>query len=286
MKQGKTRLKVSVLRKSTKKYNDIKRLECFDASLYTADYILSKALDIGENILRCGGEPHRIEDTITRICGAYGAVHTDVFALPSLVIAGIRMSDGTTSSQVRRIYKTSNNMYKLDAMNKLSRDVCSGEVPLSDVDACIAVAQNKKPFPKLLSLFGGIIAASGFAVFFGGSLWDALAAAIAGLLVSLLNLHKVNLSNQMLYTVFTSFIGAMCGLLLVHYGIGENIDMVMIGTIMLLIPGLAFGNAVRDLLFGDTVSGVIQLVQAILVAIMVAFGFIVAILCFGGVFNV
>ena len=271
--------------KNKKPKNAVSKLEIADASLYTADYILSKALDIGENILRCGGEPHRIEDTIERICSAYGAVHTDVFALPSLVIAGIRMSDGTTSSQVRRIYKTSNNMYTLDAMNNLSRDVCCGAVSLGDVDNCISVALNKKPFPKLLNLLGGIIAAGGFAVFFGGNLWDALAAAIAGLVVSVINLHKVKLFNQMLYTVAASFVGAMCALVLVHFGIGQNIDMVMIGTIMLLIPGLAFGNAVGDLLFGDTVSGVIQLVQAILTAIMVAFGFIVAILVFGGVVN-
>ncbi len=272
------------MNKKNHKTSDINRVVLNDASLYTAEYILSKALDIGENILRCGGEPHRIEDTITRICSAYGAVHTDVFALPSLVIAGIRLSDGTTSSQVRRIYKTSNNMYKLDAMNKLSRDVCSGNISLDEVDSNIAVALNKKPFPKLLSLIGGIIAAGGFAVFFGGSLWDGLAAAIAGFVVSVINLHKVKSSSQMFYTVAASFIGAMCALLLVHFGIGENIDMVMIGTIMLLIPGLAFGNAVRDLLFGDTVSGVIQLVQASLVAVMVAFGFIVAIIVFGGIF--
>ena len=61
--------------------------------------------------------------------------------------------------------------------------------------------------------------------------------------------------------------------------------MILIGVIMLLIPGLAFGNAVRDLLFGDTVSGIIQLVQAVLTAVMVAFGFTVAMMIFGGVFN-
>ena len=83
------------------------------SSAYTAEYILGKALDIGENIIRCGGESHRIEDTVTRICTAYGAVHTDVFALPSLVIASIRLGDGSTASQVRRVYKTSNNMYSL-----------------------------------------------------------------------------------------------------------------------------------------------------------------------------
>ncbi len=269
--------------KKNKKAAAVEKLE-IKSSAYTADYILSKALDVGENIIRCGGESYRIEDTIERICSAYGAEHTDVFALPSLVIASIRMSDGTTASQVRRVYKTSNNMYKLDQMNSISRDVCSGKISLEDVEEKIHNALHNKPFPKYLSIVGGVLAAGAFAVFFGGNLWDALAAAIAGFFVSVMNRHKINMINKMLYTVAQSFVGAICGLLLVHFGIGQNIDMVMIGTIMLLIPGLSFGNAVRDLLFGDTVSGVIQLVQAILTAVMVAFGYIVAIMFFGRVF--
>lgn len=271
--------------KKRKKENLSPNTSVIDTALYTPDYILGRALDIGENILRSGGEAHRIEDTVTRICTAYGAEHTDVFALPSLVIASIRTHDGKTASEVRRVYKTANNMYRLDLLNNLSRDVCNGVVSLDDVQQKVAEVRSKKPFPKWLSLLGGVLGAGAFAVFFGGTLTDALAAAIAGLVVSVMNFHKVNLSNQMLYTVAESFVGAMCGLLLVHFGIGENIDMVMIGTIMLLIPGLAFGNAVRDLLFGDTVSGVIQLVRAILIAVMVAFGFIVAIMFFGGVFK-
>ena len=255
-----------------------------NGSAYTADYILGKALDIGENIIRCGGESYRIEDTIERICSAYGAEHTDVFALPSLVIASIRMSDGTTASQVRRVYKTSNNMYKLDEMNSISRDVCSGKISLEEVEEKIHSALHNKPFPKYLSIVGGVLSAGAFAVFFGGNLWDALAAAIAGFFVSVMNRQKINMINKMLYTVAQAFVGAICGLLLVHFGIGQNIDMVMIGTIMLMIPGLSFGNAVRDLLFGDTVSGIIQLVQAILTAVMVAFGYIVAIMFFGRVF--
>ena len=270
-------------KKNKQKVVPVEKIE-INSAVYTADYILGKALDIGENILRCGGESHRIEDTVERICSAYGAVHTDVFALPSLVVAGIKMEDGTTASQVRRVYKTSNNMYKLDEMNIISRDVCSGKIALEDVEEKIHYALHNKPFPKYLSIVGGVVAAAGFAVFFGGNLWDALAAAIAGFFVSVMNRQKINLMNKMLYTVAQSFIGALCGLLLVHFGIGQNIDMVMIGTIMLLIPGLAFGNAVRDLLFGDTVSGIIQLVQAVLTAVMVAFGFIVAIMFFGRLF--
>jgi len=254
-----------------------------DTALYTADYILCKALDIGENLLKCGGEPHRIEDTVTRICTAYGAVHTDVFALPSLVMAGVRMADGTTASQVRRVYKTANNMYRLDKINNLSRRICNGVTSLEDIDTEIKEIISSKPFNRFFALLGGTIAAGGFAVFFGGTIYDGLAAAIAGFLVSALNLHKIKFVNHMLYTIVVSFIGAFAGLTVHKLGLGDNLDMIMIGTIMLVIPGLAFGNAVRDLLFGDTVSGIIQLVQAIISAVMVAFGFITAIMVFGGI---
>ncbi len=264
------------------KADKIKRLENIDTQLYTADFILGKALDIGESILRCGGEPHRIEDTITRICMAYGAHCTDVFALPSLVMAGVKLQDGTVSSQVRRVYRTSNNMYRLDILNNLSRDVCNGKIKLEDIDEVIEKASNSRPFNRYLVLLGGVLAAGGFAVFFGGTLMDALAAAIAGFVVSALNLHKLKFVNQMIYTVAVSFIGALTGLAVYYLGVGDNLDMIMIGTIMLVIPGLSFGNAVRDLLFGDTVSGLIQFVQAILTAVMVAFGFIIAIMAFGG----
>ena len=252
---------------------------------YTSDYILAKALDIGENILRCGGEPNRIEDTVTRICMAYGAEFADIFALPSLIIANIRMKDGTHSSQVRRVYQNSNNMYLLEKMNNLSRDVCSKKVALQDVENEIEVAKKGRPFPNILCYIGGILGAGGFAVFFGGNLYDALVAAVAGIVVTFFNLHKTAFVNQMIHSVVSSFVGAVVSLSLVYFGVGQNTDMILIGVIMLLIPGLAFGNAVRDLLFGDTVSGIIQLVQAILTAVMVAFGFTVAMMIFGGVFN-
>ena len=260
-----------------------KKVDGIDTSAYTPDYILKTALDIGELILRCGGEPHRIEDTIERVCSAYGAEHTEVFALPSLVISSVYMPDGKYSSQVRRIYQTSNDMYMLENVNKLSRDVCAGKVKLDDVEKSIDEIMAKKPFPRWLTYIGAVLGAGGFAVFFGGTLIDGLVAALAGLVINALNVHKAKFLNQMVHTVITSFIGAFFALLIVRLGLGDNSDKIMIGAIMLLIPGLAFGNAVRDLLFGDTVSGLIQIVQAILLAVMVAFGFAVALMIFGGV---
>lgn len=250
---------------------------------FSADFVLSKALNIAEAILKSGGEPHRIEDTVERICLAYGAASADVFALPSLIIAGIRMPDGTHSTQMRRVLKNENNMFRLDLANDISRKVCSFEIPLTDVDEKLKDIAEKEPYNPLWLYVGSILAAGGFAVFFGGTIIDCFAAMICGCFVTLLNRHRIKFINPLIHTVITSFIAGIVALLLIKFGIGDNTDMVMIGTIMLLIPGLSFGNAIRDLMFGDIISGIFQFVQATLIAVMVAFGFAAAGFVFGGV---
>ena len=53
-------------------------------------------------------------------------------------------------------------------------------------------------------------------------------------------------------------------------------DKVIIGDIMLLIPGLAFTNAGKDIFIGDTISGVMRLIETILWAAALALGFALA----------
>ena len=93
-----------------------------------ADYLLCLALDVGEALLKNGAEISRVEDTIERICRAYGAKHIEVFSIISCINAAIRMPDGSYSFQMRRVKSISNNLDALERMNALSRDVCR-EIP-------------------------------------------------------------------------------------------------------------------------------------------------------------
>ena len=56
-----------------------------------------------------------------------------------------------------------------------------------------------------------------------------------------------------------------------------NLDKIMIGDIMLLIPGIAMTNAIRDMLMGDTISGLMRLIESILWAGSLAVGFMASI---------
>ena len=63
-----------------------------------------------------------------------------------------------------------------------------------------------------------------------------------------------------------------------------DMDIMIISSIMLLVPGLAITNAIRDTVAGDYVSGVARALEAVIVAVAIAagIGFVLSIGMKGG----
>ena len=59
----------------------------------------------------------------------------------------------------------------------------------------------------------------------------------------------------------------------------------IIGTILPLVPGIAFTNGIRDLADGDYISGAVRLLDAILVFVCVAIGVGVVFMLYHRVFG-
>lgn len=247
----------------------------------TADALLCNALDIGEGILRCGGEIRRVEDTINRICYAFGAAHVEAFTITSLMIASVRMPDGSYSSQVRRILESSNDLHKLDMYNLISRRMCAHEISLDEAQVLIRQTKRSRPYPAWMQYIAGIFGAGGFALFFGGNLADAAAAAIIGAIIMILERHRPSYINSMAQAIISSFTAGLLAVVSSKLGLGINVDKVMIGTIMLLIPGMTIGTSIRDMLCGDLITGFFRLVQSLLMATIIALGYGAAILLMG-----
>ena len=247
-----------------------------------ADNVLRIALDIGEGLLRNGADVHRVEIAIEKICRTYGAVHVDVFSIHSLILVAIYMPDGSHSTQSRRTFDISNNLTRLELYNALSREICERKLNIDEVDSRIREIKKKKIYPFYVIMLGYVLASGSFAIFFGGSLRDGIAAALIGIFMYLLDEVKIDYFNKMAKTTLTSFVAGILACLSVRIGLGDNLDLIIIGTIMILIPGLSLGNSMRDLLGGDTLAGTIKIVQAIIIAIMIAIGYSLAILIAGG----
>ena len=116
--------------------------------------------------------------------------------------------------------------------------------------------------------------ASALSVFFGGTLMDGIAAALSGaILYATLHGSAVLRLNTIIQNMFCSAVTAISVLLLVRAGIGVQPDKIMIGDIMLVIPGLQLTNSLRDMINGDMISGLLNMSEALLKAVAVAIGF-------------
>ena len=238
-----------------------------------AEELLLTALDVAEHTLRCGGDVRRVEETITRICSAFGAVHIEAFTITSVIVASVCMPDGTRSQQMRRVHGNSNNLSTLETINSISRSLCEGKLTLSEAREAVKEARRKMAYPLWVYYLGAIFAAGGFAVFFGGSVLDGVAAALCGIVVTWLDKHVFPNVNQVAVTALSSFVAGLFASLLVLGGVGDNVEKVMIGAIMLLIPGVALSVSLQDLFGGELLSGALRFVHAILLALSVALGF-------------
>lgn len=241
------------------------------------EYLLCLALDVGEGMLRSGAEISRVEDTIERICCAYGAVHVEVFSIISFINAAIRMPDGSYSSQLRRIKSTSTNLGMLEKLNALSRRICNEKPALEEFDGEIRRLKHLPSYSVPLVCLASGLATGGFAMFFGGKWNDGIIAFLIGVIIGFLDLKMPSRINIMAKTVISSAIATAVAILSAKIGIADSADYVIIGSIMVLVPGIAFGTAMRDLLYGDLLAGTLKTLQAILLALMIAFGYMISV---------
>lgn len=245
-------------------------------------YIVECALDVGEAMLRTGAEILRVEDTIMRICTAYGGGIVDVFTILSLIILSWTTSEGKTYTQTRRIYSYGADLKKLEELNALSRYICTDKPSCSKITECVneIMCSNKKGISKR-KLAGCVLETGAFAVFFGGAVYDGFAAAIVGFILYFWDyFFAAGSRNRVVYSLLESTVAGILCLITVWIGIGQDIDKVMIGSIMLLIPGVNLMNSLRDMMCGDIITGILRLAEALMIAVAIAAGFGLALMIY------
>ena len=138
--------------------------------------ILSLAMDIGKSMIKCGAEIDRVEETIIRICHAFGMKKTEVFSIVSMINVTTVDQDGHAFTQSRRVYSYSTNLGRLERLNSLSRSICCQAVSFDEAREILDTIIGEKNGFHTTACIGAVLAAGGFAVFFGGTIKDCLAA--------------------------------------------------------------------------------------------------------------
>ncbi len=243
--------------------------------------LLNLALTIGERLLCSGAEVSRVEDSISRICKAYGAKYVDVFTITSSIVLTAHF-DETIITQTRRIKKYDTNFNEFDYINNLSRTICENKPELTYIEQQLnSLCTQENKYKKYIGWF---LVAGAFTMFFGGDLTDAVVSAIIAVVARLtLTFLKYVKLNNIISNIILSFIISSLSFIFSIMNTNCNPDKIIIGNIMLLIPGIALTNAIKDLITGDTMTGLLRFSEALLTAIAIAGGYFLTTMIFGGV---
>lgn len=235
--------------------------------------VISLALDAGTKILSAGGETYRVEDTMNRIMESFGVKEADSFVTPTgIVVSGIDPK-GRPVSRVKRIPSLTVDLEKISLINDLSRKITVDHLSPEEFRIKLNEIMERKQYPLWLDLICSGIVAGSFTIFFNGTFIDGIFGFIIGLLLMLTSLLVKSLK---LSSFFQNSFGGMVAVFVSHIcynlGLSNNTDPVIIGSIMLLVPGISMTNAIRDTFKGDYLSGITRASEALVTASGIAFG--------------
>ena len=235
--------------------------------------LLDLVTDLGYELAMAGAETFRVEESIQRVMAAYG-MNAEVFAIPNYLMVSIIDDDGKPITRMRRIGSHGNNLDAVEKFSSLSRAFCNRKPDPVEGQKWLEIVRGKLCRYSLpMQYVGFFVGAAGHALFFGGSWIDFFCSGICGMLVGFVNqfLGKRK-ANQFFSTIASAFLMAMLAYAMYALGITKNPDAVNIGALMILVPGLLFTNAMRDIIYGDTNSGINRCVQVVLIAMGIALG--------------
>lgn len=245
---------------------------------------LSKIIDMasyaGKILLESGADIVRVEETISHIMRSYGVRDFEVFTVAN----GIFISSGDCKRgidapkrhdylRIRSIPLISTNLGKLDAVNTLSRDIEQGKY--KDVDEAfsrLCEIESMRPLPPAVRMLGSALASSGLCYTFGGTFVDAAIAFVVGFLffATAIYLDEKKLSRLLTNIICSAALTLIAAIFTTY--LAGNMDRVMIGCLMPLVPGVSFTNAIRDIAASNYISGAVRLIDALLVAFGIAIG--------------
>ncbi|MBD3920610.1 threonine/serine exporter family protein [Paenibacillus sp. PR3] len=239
---------------------------------YSWDKVTEVCLLAGKIMMQNGGETYRVEDTMMRIAAAYGKDNSHSYVTPTGILFAI--DGGAPGTRLIRINERSNDLRKVTLVNDVSRRISRGELTPAEACALLKDIDSKPPvYRPLLQVASATLASGCFLLMFNGTAADIVPSAIAGgagftALVLFQRYVPAKLFAELLAAVV---VGALA-CLFVSIGIGHELDRIIIGAVMPLVPGLLLTNAVRDLMAGHLVSGLSKGAEAFLTAFAIGTG--------------
>lgn len=245
-------------------------------------HILSIAMEAGKIMLENGAEIYRVEDTMARISKYYGAKDQHFFVLTNGIFVSGEEVDGKTFAKVEHIPVHGADLSKVIAINQLSREISQGKYTLDEVEKKLEEIRNSKNRPFIIQVLATALGSGCFSVLLNGTLRDGLCSFISGIALGffitlIFKPYLSKISGNIIGGMLVTLICVLCK----HFGFADSLTSMIGGSVIPLVPGVAFVNGIRDIGDEDYISGSVRLLDAMLVFLCIAVGVAAVLICYG-----
>jgi len=239
------------------------------------DHLTFETIEIcllaGKIMLQSGAETSRVEDTMTRMATSLGLPRSHSYVTPTGIIFS---TDGAEPAKLIRITERTTDLSKVAEVNNVSRALTSGAITMPEARLRLReIEQDKHTYPIWFQIVAAAISSGCFLIMFRGGWYDFIPAVLCGGLGLASVIYFQRIVAVKFFAEFSaSFLLGLLAFLFVKLGIGYEVDKIIIGSVMPIVPGLLITNAVRDLMSGHLVSGISKGAEAFLTAFAIGTG--------------
>jgi uncharacterized membrane protein YjjP (DUF1212 family) len=239
----------------------------------TGSQLSHVAMEMGIILLSNGAETYRVEESMQRICFALGAWEAEIFVVPTTIIITITMPNEPPLTRTRRIHTRKIDLHKVADMNHLSRQICYEPLSYDELITEIHRINTIPSYPYYLHLLSFAFISQLFTLFFGGNFLDSCLGFVIGIGIKLqMDVMGRMETNSFFINIVGGIIASTVAVIAAGLGLTANMNTIIIGSIMTLVPGLVITNSIRDIIAGDYLSGLTKGVEALLIGAAIAAG--------------
>lgn len=232
--------------------------------------VLNLAGDVGEALLESGSEVYRVENSVCTVAEYFG-FYPQCFATLTCIIITLENSNGEIISLVRRVKSRSTNLDKVYKVFSLIKNIENYDVEI--LEEKLQEIRREAPYSFILNTAGNCIGASFFSILFLGNMNDFITSFLSGLVVAIFSKISDKLNLGTFFTnLLCGFMATVAAYFFYHTGFTSDASITIISTLMILVPGVAFINSMRDIFAGDLVTGMSRLMEVVMIGTSIAVG--------------
>lgn len=223
-------------------------------------------------LMECGCSSNRVE-LLTQKLGDSWGFEVETLAIPTGVWISVRR--GTVNYvELTRVRTWSVDLDRLARLNELVDEIHAHRISISEACQRLTVESNSKPpYGVLPTLLAGAGSSPILIYNYGGSTREILLSLPIGVIVQILTKYVFVGENRRYISDFlsASFVALYASACATIFP-GIDVPRLIVGGLVILVPGLVLVNAVHEVAQKNLVSGAAKLLEALVITASLACG--------------